>query len=102
MEKCRKNQFKILEIFQHFCLIHSKEINHVEGSILNKRVLNSISKVKFVIANSNFTKNLAISIGIPEKKIFIIHPGCDEPIKIEQKFQVEAENIFSKIHFLKY
>ena len=55
-----------------FCLIHAKEINHAKGSILNKRVLNSINKVKYVISNSNFTKNLALEIGIPVKKIHII------------------------------
>ena len=72
--------------FPTFCLIHSKEINHLKGSTLNKRVLNSISKVDYIIANSNFTKNLGISIGIPEKNIYIIHPGCDDPEKIESKF----------------
>ena len=77
-----------------FCLIHSKEINHKNGTTLNKRVLKSIKKIKFVIANSNFTKKLAVSIGVPEEKIHIIHPGCDEPIKIEEKFQKQAENIF--------
>ncbi len=91
LEKINSNSIKHLP---SFCLIHSKEINHVEGSSLNKRVLNSISKSKFVISNSNFTKNLAIKIGVPENKIFVIHPGCDQPINFEQKFQKEAENIF--------
>ena len=39
-----------------FCLIHSKEINHPVGSSLNKRVLKSLGKADFVIANSKFTK----------------------------------------------
>ncbi len=85
---------QIIENFPTFCLIHSKEINHSKGSMLNKRVLHSIKKVKYVIANSNFTKKLAITIGVPEKKIHIIHPGCDEPIKIENAFQLQAENIY--------
>ena len=55
-----------------FCLIHSKEINHVQNSSLNKRVLNSLEKVNFIIANSRFTKRLALNIGLPEKKIHII------------------------------
>ena len=59
-----------IENFPTFCLIHSKEINHSKGSMLNKRVLDSIKKVKYVIANSNFTKKLAIMIGVPEKKIY--------------------------------
>ncbi len=85
---------QIIGNFTTFCLVHSKEINHSKGSMLNKRVLNSIKKVRYVIANSNFTKNLAINIGIPENKIHIIHPGCDSPIKIENDFQSQAENIY--------
>jgi len=85
---------QIIESFPTFCLIHSKEINHLNGSILNKRVLKSIEKVRYVIANSNFTKNLAITIGIPEKKIYVIHPGCEEPMKIDNNFQSQAENIY--------
>ena len=77
-----------------FCLIHSKEINHSLGSTLNKRVLNSIIKVKYVIANSNFTKNLGIEIGIPENKIHVIHPGCDNPLEVEMSFQIQAEEVF--------
>ncbi len=77
-----------------FCLIHSKEINHSKNSGMNKRVLNSINKVKYVIANSNFTKNLALNVGFPKEKIHIIHPGCDSPIKTENNFNIEAENLY--------
>ena len=85
---------EIIKNIPTFCLIHSKEINHSIGSTSNKRVLNSITKVKYVIANSNFTKNLGIQIGIPQNKIHIIHPGCDDPIKIEKNFQIQAEEIY--------
>ena len=85
---------QVLTNFPTFCLIHSKEINHSKDSALNKRVLKSIKKVHYVIANSNFTKNLGISIGIPEKNIHIIHPGCDDPTKIDSKTQEQANNIF--------
>ncbi len=89
-----KINYHTIKNFPSFCLIHSKEINHSVGSTLNKRVLVSIEKVKFVIANSKYTKNLAISIGIPETKIHIIHPGCDEPIEIDKNFQLRANNIY--------
>ena len=85
---------EIIKSIPTFCLIHSKEINHSVGSSLNKRVLNSIAKVKHVVANSNFTKNLGIQIGIPENKIHVIHPGCDDPIKIEKNFQMQAEDLY--------
>ena len=77
-----------------FCLIHSKEINHPKESNLNSRILKSLNKVNYIIANSHFTKKLGINIGLPEKKIYIIHPGCDDPIEIENNFQVQAENIY--------
>ena len=84
---------EIIKEIPTFCLIHSKEINHSIGSSLNKRILKSINKTKFVIANSNFTKDLGIKIGIPKNKIHIIHPGCDDPMQIEKEFQIEAERI---------
>ena len=46
------------------CLIHSKEINHSKGSFLNRRVLKVLNNVDKIVANSNFTKDLAISLGI--------------------------------------
>ena len=85
---------EIINNFPSFCLIHSKEINHTKGSSLNKRVLNSVKKARYVIANSNFTKNLAVSIGIPKEKIHIIHPGCDEPLMIDNECKLQAEKIY--------
>ncbi len=84
---------EIIKSIPTFCLIHSKEINHLKGSILNKRVLRSIDKVQNVIANSNFTRNLGIEIGIPKEKIHIIHPGCNNPIKIGKDAQDQVDDI---------
>ena len=84
----------ILNSIPTFCLIHSKEINHQKNSSLNKRVLNSLNKVKFIIANSRFTMKLAIDVGLPKKKIHLIHPGHDEPTDVESKFKKESEKIF--------
>jgi phosphatidylinositol alpha-1,6-mannosyltransferase len=74
LEKLSKN---ICSSVPTLCLIHGKEINHPIKSPLNIRMINSLSKAKFIIANSNFTKNLAIEKGIPENKIIIINPGTD-------------------------
>ena len=52
-----------------FCLLHSKEINHDINSSLNKRLIKATDKADFIIANSNFTKELAIKVGINPKKI---------------------------------
>ena len=55
------------------CLIHSKEINHNEGTSLNKRVLNILNNVDHVISNSEYTKNLAINCGVNSDKITVIN-----------------------------
>jgi len=79
-----------------FCLLHSKEINHEVGSLLNKRLIKSTNKANFIIANSNFTKELAIKVGIDPKKVHVIFPGIDEPKIIENKSKEEAKKIFGE------
>ena len=85
---------KILANTTSFCLIHSKEINHIEGTFINKRMLKALNKASYVISNSEFTKNLAIKNGLNEKKIKIIHPGCNYPIKIDNKSLDKARDLF--------
>ena len=77
-----------------FCLIHSKEINHTLGSSINKRIIKSTNKADFIIANSNFTKNLASKVGIDSSKIHVIFPGIQKPKVIENTFKIKAENIY--------
>ena len=77
-----------------FCLLHSKEINHKVGSLLNKRLIRSTNKANFIISNSNFTKGLAINVGIDQSKISVIFPGIKKPKLIDNLFKIKAENIF--------
>ena len=84
-----------------FCLIHSKEINHTEGTWLNKRVVKSLNKADYVIANSRFTKELAIKIGINKIKIKVINPGINAPKKIENSFKDEANQYWNDSSTLK-
>ena len=83
---------KILEKTKSFCLIHSKEINHPIGSSLNKRVLKALAKADHVIANSKFTKEFALKLGI--KNATVINPGCSYPIPINEEAKVFAKNIY--------
>ena len=76
-----------------FCLIHSKEINHPIGSSLNKRVLKALKKANFIIANSNFTKELAFKLGV--KDIIVINPGCNYPITVSDTAKKFSKNIFN-------
>ena len=87
---------EILKKTKSFCLIHSKEINHPVGSSLNKRVLKALSKADYVIANSKFTKELAIKLGIKVKNIKVINPGCNYPIPVNNKAKEFASKIFNE------
>ena len=84
----------ILDKTKSFCLIHSKEINHSLGSSLNKRMLSALKKAEYVIANSQFTKNLVIKLGLASQNIRVINPGCNYPIKINNEFKEFAKSIY--------
>ena len=75
------------------CLIHSKEINHSKGTTLNKRVLNVLNSVETVVANSKFTKNLAVSCGVESNKIVIINPGVQPAEQIKKQTADKVENL---------
>jgi phosphatidylinositol alpha-1,6-mannosyltransferase len=85
---------KYLNNHPNFCLIHSKEINHQLGSALNNRMNKAFKKARFIIANSKYTKELGVSMGLEENKIHIIHPGTDYPIQISNENRLKAESIF--------
>ena len=83
------DHWKSLELIKtskkKYCLIYSKEINHPKGSGQNKRVVNVLNNTEKVIANSEYTKNLAIENGVNENKIIVINPGIDPVKKIDKK-----------------
>ena len=83
-----------LKKIKTFCLLHSKEINHDLGSSLNKRTIKSTNNADYIIANSNFTKELANKVGINSSKIHVIFPGIPKPKKIENIYKLKAEKYF--------
>ena len=91
------DHWKSLELLKtnkkKICLIHSKEINHEKRTSLNKRVLNVLNNVDIVIANSRFTKDLAIKIGIDESRIIIINPGVETVQELDKKSLNKVENL---------
>ena len=91
------DHWKSLELIKtnkkKICLIHSKEINHNEGTSLNKRVLNILNNVDHVISNSEYTKNLAINCGVNSDKITVINPGVDSVKELDKKILGEAESL---------
>ncbi len=91
------DHWKSLELIKSskkkYCLIHSKEINHPKGSSLNKRVLNVLNNVEKVIANSQFTKNLATECGVNENNIIVINPGIDPAKELQKKNINKVESL---------
>jgi phosphatidyl-myo-inositol dimannoside synthase len=86
----------ILKKTKSFCLIHSKEINHPTGSSLGKRVIKALCKADCIIANSNFTKKLAVKLGINDNNIKIINPGCNYPVPINKNSKEFAKKIYGE------
>ena len=91
------DHWKSLELIKtskkKYCLIHSKEINHPKGSGQNKRVLNVLNNVEKIIANSEYTKKLAIENGVNETKIIVINPGVDPVKEINKKTLEKVESL---------
>ena len=91
------DHWKSLELIKSnkkkYCLIHSKEINHPKGTNLNKRVLNVLNNAEKVIANSQFTKNLAIECGVNQDKIIVINPGIDPAEELNKKSLDKVESL---------
>ena len=86
LEHLKTNKKKI-------CLIHGKEINHKKGSSLNKRVLEVLDNVETIVANSKYTKKLAIQLGANEEKITVINPGVDSLKELDKKILDKVENL---------
>ncbi len=78
-----------------YCLIHGKEINHSKGSSLHKRLIKVLNNVEKIIANSEYTKNLAINLGIDKDKFVVINPGINQVEELEQKTLNKVESLLS-------
>ena len=93
------DHWKSLELIKtnkkKICLIHSKEINHEKRSHLNKRVLDVLNNVDTVIANSEFTKNLAIKCGVDEGRIVVINPGVNSVEELNKKSTGKVESLLN-------
>ena len=91
------DHWKSLELIssekKKICLIHSKEINHNKGSRNNTKLVKILNNIDYVVANSQFTKNLAIEKGVEENKIVVINPGVDPVNEIPKEDLKQAEEI---------
>ena len=91
------DHWKSLELIntdkKKYCLIHGKEINHPKGSSLNDRVVKVLNNVEKVIANSEYTKNLAIDSGVTKGKIVVINPGVDPVNELNKKSLEKVESL---------
>ena len=91
------DHWKSLELLKtnkkKICLIHGKEINHEKGTSLNKRIVEVLNNVETVVANSEYTKILAIKLGIKQDKIVVINPGVDQIQELNKKTLDKVENL---------
>ena len=91
------DHWKSLELIKtnkkKYCLIHGKEINHPKESSLNKRVIKVLNNVEKVIANSEYTKNLAINNGINKEKVKVINPGVNPAKELNKKSLEKVESL---------
>jgi len=91
------DHWKSLELIKtdkkKYCLIHGKEINHPKGSLLNKRIIKVLNNIDQVIANSEYTKKLAIDNGVTYDKIIVINPGVDPVQELNKKALEKVESL---------
>ena len=91
------DHWKSLELIKtdkkKYCLIHGKEINHPKGSLLNKRIIKVLNNVDKVIANSEYTKNLAIDYGVDQDKLIVINPGVNQVQELNKKSLGKVESL---------
>ena len=91
------DHWKSLELIQSnkkkYCLIHGKEINHPINSSQNKRILKILNNVEKVIANSEYTRNLAIKYGVNQDKVIVINPGVDPVKELNKKSLDKVESL---------
>jgi len=91
------DHWKSLELIKtnkkKYCLIHGKEINHPKKSSENKRIIKILNDVEKVIANSKYTKKLAINNGVDQEKVIIINPGVDPAKELIKKSLEKVENL---------
>ena len=91
------DHWKSLELIKSnkkkYCLIHGKEINHPKESSINTRLIKVLNDTEKVIANSEYTKNLAIDKGVDKKKIIVVNPGINPAKELNIKTLEKVERL---------
>ena len=91
------DHWKSLELIKtnkkKYCLIHGKEINHPKGNSINKRIIKVLNNVDKIIANSEYTKSLAITNGLNQDKVVVINPGISHAKELNKKSLEKVESL---------
>ena len=91
------DHWKSLELIKSnkkkYCLIHGKEINHPKESSINTRLIKVLNGTEKVIANSEYTKNLAIDKGVDKNKVVVINPGVNPAEELNKKSLEKVERL---------
>ena len=54
-----------------------------------------MDNVEKIIANSNYTKNLAMEVGVNKDKIIVMNPGIDPAKNLDQKSLDKVESLLA-------
>ena len=91
------DHWKSLELIKSnkkkYCLIHGIEINHPKESSINTRLIKVLNETEKVIANSEYTKNLAIDKGVDKNKVVVINPGINPAEELNEKSLEKVERL---------
>ena len=91
----KKDSLKKTKIF---CLAHGNDILVNKNLLKKKRIKNTLQKTDKIIANSNFTKQKIINLGVNSSKIKVIYPGVDTfKYKYSKKNYFKSYEKFSPI-----
>ena len=96
--KSAENLIKIVDLksIKILCLAHGNDILTKRSLIKKRRLEKVFSKVKYIIANSYFTRNKIKNLSINSSKIKVIYPGINR-INLPSKKQ----NLFGKYNYFK-
>ena len=83
-ENLVKNEFA--NNIKIFCLAHGNDILISKNILKKNRIKKTFLKCSHIIANSIFTKNKIVNLGVKPSKIKVIYPGINKfDIKLEKK-----------------
>ncbi len=83
----------MVKVFADHYENHKEFDKKVNFSILNKRANKVLNSVEKVIANSDYTKDLAIQNGVEQEKVIVINPGVSPAKELNKTSLTKVESL---------